>query len=1264
MKISRKEIQTFFLRNGYLLICAAWLITLSFLVNNYWWYISSPSNVQQLLEKKIQERETRFGQLLDDKELMQQLLNRNFNEETLKEFTGKNEDFYLYFFKGPWETFWTTNQIALDSNVLQLEEGIHFQELKSGFYEIIRRNLGPQAHVFCFIPVKEQYYFSNPYLPDRFYQLPRISNQYKINKEDIGLPIKSISGQTLFSIQHLSGSEGHHPPWPSGILLLLAIVCVLIFFNQFALFIGKNTDPWWGLGFLCAIFVLLRVLNYLGLFSFDFRSYELFASTIYASNLVLRSLGDLLINVILVGWLILYAYNQLREKFRIPEKVSAWKRYLWMFILSVATFYLVRFVASLIRGLVINSKISFDVTDFFSLNIYSFIGFVILGLLGFCFFFLSPIINRILTQLSQGRFLLKYIVLGISGFIWLSLQLLNQSEPYTLWVMIWVIFYIYLLDLTGQRMDRIINLEQFILWLIVLTLSVTAIMVYYNKQRELGYRKQLTIKLTKQQDPTLILNLGMMDTVITKDPQVVSFFQAGDSRQTGDLRDYLLNNYFPNLQNKYDFTFYTFNSRGAPIDPDIRDSIGEVIEHLTVNVMPTGFMNLFFQQVNLSDYHYIATLPIPSPQADSLIGFLYYRLSPKTIKPESLYPELLMQTEDYRFKSAVNKYSYAVYDHLQLAYHRNGYPFPLRINARDVPDIDFNYTNEEGHSLLRYRVSDSKVIVMVKENRSWMETMTLFAYLFGIFLLLVLLFNVFRILVRSRLRFRAIRDLTRLNIRNRVHAIIIFIVIFVFIVLGASTIKFFINRYDTQHKNELDREVNSLLTRVERIFQELPTDNGDLVHFYNLDYGPLLKNHIQRVADMDGVDINIYDLDGNLRISTQSLIYKNGLLSWKMDPSAYFKLYFLHQVQVIQKEQVGNLSFLSSYVPVRNSNGDLLAFLNQPYYASQSDLKLEISNFLVTLINLNAFIFLLAGLLALLFTHSITRSFTLIIEKLRNVNLTGKNEEIDWEYDDEIGKLVDEYNKMVHKLEESAAKLAKSEREGAWREMARQVAHEIKNPLTPMKLSLQHLQQAIRNESPRKDQLTHTVAQTIIEQIEHLAQIASDFSAFANISYAHKEKVVLNEILASVISLHHGYDRIDLDYIVPEETYYIIADKTQINRVFTNLIQNAMQAVPEGQTGQIRVWTRKEGEVVVISIRDNGSGIEEGLKEKIFTPNFTTKSSGTGLGLAICKNILLQSGGDIWFETAFGRGTTFHVQLPLVHPAEPSGGQSSARSGL
>jgi len=267
---------------------------------------------------------------------------------------------------------------------------------------------------------------------------------------------------------------------------------------------------------------------------------------------------------------------------------------------------------------------------------------------------------------------------------------------------------------------------------------------------------------------------------------------------------------------------------------------------------------------------------------------------------------------------------------------------------------------------------------------------------------------------------------------------------------------------------------------------------------------------------------------------------------------------------------------------------------------------------------------------------------------MKEVNLGKMNEAIDWTRNDEIGELVKEYNKMVGKLDESATALAKSEREGAWREMARQVAHEIKNPLTPMKLSLQYLQKAISNDSGNVKEMTSSVAQTLVEQINHLNQIAGEFSQFANIGNPRNEVFDLHEVLYVVTQLYGTNDRVHLDCTPLPNPVLINADRTHINRLFTNLIQNAIQAVPEEKVAVIEVEEEQRANSILVKVKDNGHGIPDEMQSKIFTPNFTTKTSGTGLGLAMCKGIVEQAKGEIWFETKAGEGTTFFVELPLA----------------
>jgi nitrogen fixation/metabolism regulation signal transduction histidine kinase len=238
---------------------------------------------------------------------------------------------------------------------------------------------------------------------------------------------------------------------------------------------------------------------------------------------------------------------------------------------------------------------------------------------------------------------------------------------------------------------------------------------------------------------------------------------------------------------------------------------------------------------------------------------------------------------------------------------------------------------------------------------------------------------------------------------------------------------------------------------------------------------------------------------------------------------------------------------------------------------------------------------------------------------------------------------------MIVKLDESADLLALTEREMAWREMAKQVAHEIKNPLTPMRLSIQHLQHAMQNADPIESrQLVQRVGITLIEQIDNLSRIAAEFSTFAKMPKPQNEKIILNDLVASVHDLFKKRDDMDFNLYVPIDEIYVNADKSHLLRVLNNLIKNAIQAIPASRKGVIDIKLEKKGERAVLQVKDNGKGISKEMREKVFYPNFTTKTSGTGLGLAISKNIIESFGGRIYFETEENVGTTFYFELPLM----------------
>ena len=659
----------------------------------------------------------------------------------------------------------------------------------------------------------------------------------------------------------------------------------------------------------------------------------------------------------------------------------------------------------------------------------------------------------------------------------------------------------------------------------------------------------------------------------------------------------------------------------------------------------TDVPDLRYFEKSFDTYSYISFKEVKNSDS-SIIGYFVVLADPKKYKNDALIPELFKQSKGI-LPEYSPLYSYAIYSGFELLDYYNEYSFPIRLDSSQVPRNEFERRKNGSYDELWYRHTPDKVVVIARKNNSFLEAITLFAWLFSAFLFLLAIYWLTSVVIRSRFRWSMLKRNWQFSIRMQIHSTIILISLLSFIIIGAVTILFFINRYDRNNQERLSRAMQIMVNQVEKRVQEHNIFN-DGVSIFETGVNTELEKLMEDISEIHGTDVNLYDTEGNLKVTTKPLIYNKGVLSDKMNPDAYYSLHIQNAIQAVKKERMGKVDYVSIYNPIRNTDGLVNAYLNVPSYSTQDELKQEISNFLVTLINLNAFIFLVAGAISLFITNRITYSFTLIGHKMREINLSKSNQQIEWNRKDEIGELVKEYNKMVIKLEESAEALAKNEREGAWRQMARQVAHEIKNPLTPMKLSIQYLQKAIDNNSPNVKEMTSNVAKTLVEQIDHLSKIASDFSQFANIGNPKKEVFDLHEMIYSLSSLYEATDNLEFTWNPLNQRVLLFADKTQLNRLFTNLLQNAIEAASDRDRRVILVTEKLDEDFVTISITDNGEGIPENTRSKIFTPNFTTKSSGTGLGLAMSKSIVENAEGDIWFETEEGRGTTFYVKIPLL----------------
>ena len=449
----------------------------------------------------------------------------------------------------------------------------------------------------------------------------------------------------------------------------------------------------------------------------------------------------------------------------------------------------------------------------------------------------------------------------------------------------------------------------------------------------------------------------------------------------------------------------------------------------------------------------------------------------------------------------------------------------------------------------------------------------------------------------------------------------------------------FKSRNEAYHSSRLERKEKAIQASMDYFLKQQGEVNTDSIPI-------IFSDKICELADVHNLDLNLYDLSGKLLISSNPNIFTEKGIPQKVSTSILQKLTD-GDVRIVLEKGKDNDEFYLAYWHFSDLEGRPLAVTNIPYFDIQNENRQEIENFLIDLILIYVGLFIAASILALLLTNYITQSLQRIGDKMKGVDLGKTNTPLEWETNDEIGSLVTEYNRMLKEAEKSAIATARSERESAWREMAKQVAHEIKNPLTPMKLRIQYLQRAMDDKDPDWEDKFKNTAVSLINQIDTLTNIANEFSNFAQMPKAKEQNIELSAVIEDAIQIFSLESDVEMTFTTQTEHTNITADKDQILRVFNNLLKNAIQAIPVDRKGEISIYLKEYNGMVKVEIQDNGSGVPEEIQENIFIPNFTTKSKGMGLGLAMVKNIIENHGGEIWFKTKKDEGTTFYLTFKV-----------------
>lgn len=1123
----------------------------------------------------------------------------------------------------------------------QYQPDVSVVKLKNGWYLQLRRATIDGQIAIGYLLLKHEYRFENRFLKNEYDVGFKIPANYNISDVAINgsIQIRSREGRVLFSLYADDTRTDNDANIALALVYLLIIIIIGYYLNEIATYLAHYRGKLVGLFFILTIGTTVRYwMAYLH-FPAEFYKLDLFNPTLYGSTLLAGSLGDLLMTCGLIFWFTAFYYSH-DDRFSLSVWPASWRR-AEQIVLILIQYLAVGAIYWLFRSLVVDSVISFEVYNVLSLDQYSLFGLFCITLVLISHFLLSINAFRRLIDLGVSMPVLIGVTLA-GGVAFVAIAYDGQFIESIFFTVVWSVAF----TLIGYRLfvtqAELTSARCIVIFILLYSILSMFLIENCYEVKERSKRAFVAEKLLSGHDYVAEFTFDDIAQRITADKVVKNSWQHLRPLQP-ELRDRIASLYLSGYFSKYDLKVFAYDSFGIAVSP--RDTVPYAGMRALLDTSRVLRLKPDFLYLNDSTTAsaYLALIPLYAEY--KLKGILALYLTPKSYNGQSVYPELLL---GQNISSSLDKseYDFAIYQNGRMIVQHGDFPYSYYWDKKfDVPLNKPTYVEDNEWESLVLRTAGGQSVIISIRQEGFFEPVATISYFFVIYAVIVgvimLSIRLFRIIVSGG----SLADEIVLSFRTRINYSMLLIIIVSFVVIGSITISFFRSQYDAYYNDRLVRKEKAILTNVEYYLREYEERAATDTTMTDEDLGDILSIELVKIADIQNIDINVFDTLGDLATSSQMSIFDNGLTSIRMNPAAYHQMAEEHETQYTQQEHIGGLTYTAAYAPIRNKAGNTIAYLNVPYFEKSKTIESEVSSFLITLMNAYVFLLLCAAVMAYFISNSITRPLRFISEKLRILNLNKRNEPIEWRSRDEVGALITEYNKMIAELENSAAKLARSERESAWREMARQIAHEIKNPLTPMKLSIQYLQRAI-DEGKDVTELAKRVNKTLVEQIDNLSTIATAFSSFAQMPKGQNEVFDLNDLLRGIVGLFEKEDNVRIQLTTHKEQAMIYADKNQMVSVFNNLIKNAIQSIPDGTRGDINVITMEEMGHIKTIVMDNGSGIPKDSYDKVFVPNFTTKSSGTGLGLAICKQIVESAGGKIWFESTVGEGTSFFVTLP------------------
>lgn len=1228
-----------FLSHKNLLGIAAFLFFIAALVGLFNKYL--PLKPEQEAFKKKIERKTR--KQLRDIEKGIAFFDKHIEADKAINFSVIQREFDHPFFiyKNGNLKLWTSSKFKPEYKKIKGNYSRKMIFLDNGKFLVRKKVLNHFSDVYeiyAFIRLTYNYPLENEYIKNKTVGtiFPCHDIDIKNKQGEAEYDIESEQGDFLFSvgIQYTDNGTAYVLKWLVFAISMGGIVFLLWGIYVFCeVYIKAKHGVNVAFFTLVAVIFLLRGLMLLLYFPQSYIDIALFDPKIFASSSITPSLGDLLFNTLGLFIIAVFLFNNYYRSCFIKKILGAGRyvKGVLLFITPALIILILYSIYNTLRLIYFNSQISLDVTQELSFGYLKAICFVIYFFTVIIFFLTSHALLRIYNQIRNSFRCLWGISISATGLVVFHIlyHFYNDIYPVVSLVGIIYVFLVCFYNLTGPLTQFRYTTYLYLFFTAAVTSVIAAYSVYQFHNVNIKHeKKQYAGQLVNKNDVLGEYLLAETRNLIQKDSFIKNWFIkpfANKALILEKIKRLYVSDYF----DKYNLNIRLFNHKGQPYYGDEAYSYRELLERYDKKAHQTEYPSVYLVKDpnNTTKKKYLNFITMEKHHVP--VGYILLELVQRKVVPNSVYPELLV---DQEFNQSIqkNSFSYGIYDHGELVSSSGKFNYLGRFHKLDKKALKAGKVSDGFlHHLFEW---NGKKIIVSNPVYPFKNIYANFSFLFLIMALVILLVIVVNTFYYKNQRFNN-------SFITKMHILVnLFYFLPVFVV--SLTI------FSVTNKNFRENLKQTFIQKAESVSNSISVKFDQLS--WKKEIMEDLTDHLTQMGKYTESDINLYDKSGKLLVSTQPKIFENNLLSPLINPDAYEQVIEKRAQNALLHEKVGDFRFNTVYIGIKSfDTGELLGVVGLPFFESKKEFENEVLGVMTSILNIFTTTFLVFLTITYFGTRYLTVPLRLLTDGIRKISLKGENKPLKYQSNDEIGLLVNEYNSMLVKLENSKRALAQSEKENAWREMARQVAHEIKNPLTPMRLTLQHLQKNLDNKSHKdeRDERIKKSVETLLIQVDNLNEIATSFHSFTQMPLPKQEKVDLSKILSNTINL---YEHEGIEASVPQDIQ-VMADEKLLTRIFTNIILNGLQSIPNDRQKKLIIDVQEEDEyTILISFTDNGNGIPEEIRHKVFVPNFSTKYAGSGIGLAVARKGIEHFGGQIWFETETGVGTTFYIRLHRV----------------